>query len=156
MNVISLFSRDFIQAQSDLIKESYERVCGKPFPVVATSNQSLSEAMYFSEWVIVSHGTEQDPIFNYANRTAQLLWLMDWENFTKLPSRLSAKEDKTVKREAALKEALAKGFIDNYEGIRVDSKGKEFYIQDVTLWNLIDKEGVNRGQAAMFASWRHL
>jgi len=144
-----------VQKHSALLRESYEKVCGKTFPV-ELSKLPLAEALYTSDWVIVSHGTEKDPVFNYANRSAQALWGMNWEQFTQLPSRLSAHEDKVEKREAALKQAFAKGFIENYEGIRIGANGKEFYIRNVTLWNVIDASGVNRGQAAMFDQWEYL
>ena len=144
-----------IQKHSVLLRESYERVCGKPFPIALTE-RPLAEILYHSKWVIVSHGMEKDPIFNYANLAAQALWGINWEQFTQLPSRLSAKSDKVETREAALKEAFAKGYIEKYEGIRVDVKGKEFYIKNVTLWNIIDANGLQHGQAAMFDQWEYL
>jgi len=144
-----------VQKHSLLLRESYERVCGKPFPLDLTKGP-LVEALYYSPTVVVSHGTEKDPVFNYANQAAQGLWGMDWEQFTRLPSRLSAKEDKVEKREAALKEAFAKGYISGYEGIRIDATGKEFYIRNVTLWNLIDAEGQQHGQAALFDQWEYV
>jgi len=144
-----------IEKQSLLLRDSYERVCGKPFPKDPL-NRPLGEALYYSTYVIVSHGTEKDPVFNYANQAAQALWGMDWEQFTRLPSRLSAGEDKVEQREAALKEAFAKGYITGYEGIRIDAKGREFHIRNVTLWNLIDANGKQHGQAAMFDTWEYL
>lgn len=155
MELQDILASPEIQKRSLLLRESYETVCGKPFPV-DLSNRPLAEALYLSSCVIVSHGTEKDPIFNYANRAAQELWGMNWEEFTRMPSRLSAKEDKVEKREAALKEALAKGYISGYEGIRINAEGKEFYIRNVTLWNLIDKNGKQQGQAAMFEEWEHI
>jgi hypothetical protein len=76
-----------VQKHALLLSESYEKVCGKPFPV-DFSNRPLAEALYYSSSCIVSHGTEKDPVFNYANRAAQELWGMDWEQFTRMPSRL--------------------------------------------------------------------
>jgi hypothetical protein len=155
MKRIDLFESIAIEKHSLLLRESYERVCGKPFPI-ALSEGPLVEALYYSEVILVSHGTEKDPIFNYANLAAQRLWGMNWENFTQLPSRLSAKADKVEKRESALQEAFKKGYIEKYEGIRVDVKGKEFYIKDVTLWNITDANGLQHGQAAMFDQWEYL
>ena len=80
---------------------------------------------------------------------------MNWEVFTQLPSRLSATEDKVETREAALKEAFAKGYMEKYEGIRVDVTGKEFRIKNVTLWNVIDTDGKPHGQAALFDEWEY-
>lgn len=41
----------------------------------------------------MSHGLEVDPVFNYANQCALDLFEMTWEDFIKLPSRLSAEAD---------------------------------------------------------------
>ncbi len=144
-----------VQKHCLLLRESYERVCGKPFPI-DLSNRPLAEALYYSSSIIVSHGVEKDPVFNYANRAAQELWGMNWEQFTQMPSRLSAREDKVEKREAALKEALRKGYISGYQGIRIDAAGKEFYIRNVTLWNVIDANGLQHGQAALFDTWEYV
>ncbi|MDB5272293.1 MAG: hypothetical protein JWO58_660 [Chitinophagaceae bacterium] len=140
---------------SHLLVESYQRICGKKFPLNNLIT-SLPEALYTSEYVIVSHGIENDPVFNYANQAAQRLWGMNWETFTQLPSRSSAREDKVEKRDAALKEAFRKGYISGYEGIRIDATGKEFYIRNVTLWNIADAAGVQQGQAAIFNTWEYL
>ena len=35
-------------------------------------------------------GNEADPVFCYANRTAQRLWGLTWDEFIRLPSRHSA------------------------------------------------------------------
>ena len=39
---------------------------------------------------LLMHGNEADPVFCYANRTAQRLWGLTWDEFIRLPSRLSA------------------------------------------------------------------
>lgn len=155
MKRIDVFESLVIQKHSLLLTESYERVCGKPFPI-AGSKRPLVEALYDSKFILVSHGIEKDPIFNYANLAAQSLWGMNWEIFTQLPSRLSAKADKTEERGTALEEALAKGYISNYEGIRVDASGKEFHIKNVTLWNMMDETGIQHGQAALFDQWHYV
>jgi hypothetical protein len=139
-----------------LLVESYERVCQKNFPITAGSRGLAYTLYHHPDYVLVSHGTEVDPIFNYANLAAQGLWQMDWKHFTQLPSRLSAQAIHVNGRAELLKAALDKGYIDNYEGIRVDAKGKEFYIKGVTLWNLMDGEGRYQGQAALFKTWEYL
>jgi hypothetical protein len=155
MSSNSIWQEPAIIQHSRLLIESYQRVCEKSFPVNNLIT-SLSEALYTSEYIIVSHGTEIDPVFNYANQAAQQLWGIDWEAFTRLPSRLSAREDKVEKREVALKEALSRGYVSGYEGIRIDAEGKEFHIRNVTLWNLIDASGKQQGQAAIFNTWEYL
>ena len=46
----------------------------------------------------------------------------------------------------------AQGFIDDYAGIRISAKGRRFRIGNAIVWNLIDADGVRRGQAATFAA----
>ena len=102
---------------------------------------------------IVSHGTENDPVFNYANRTALSLFEMNWETFTQLPSHKSAEPVNREERQRLLDQVSKKGYIDHYQGVRISSTGKRFRIEDAIVWNLIDSMGVYRGQAALFRRW---
>jgi hypothetical protein len=104
----------------------------------------------------VSHATEADPVFWFANRAAQALWEMDWEHFTRTPSRLSAEPDERATREALLRRAAERGYIEDYRGVRVSASGRRFAIEGVVLWDLTDERGVRSGQAATFARWTHL
>lgn len=45
----------------------------------------------------------------------------------------------------------AQGYIDDYKGVRVSSTGKRFMIKQCIVWEVIDADGVRRGQAATFA-----
>lgn len=150
-----IWQKPLVEQHVTLLVESYERICQKKFPATNRS-KGLSHGLYHADYVLVSHGIETDPIFNYANLAAQVLWKMDWTTFIQLPSRFSAKVDKVEKRAELLKAALDKGYIDNYEGIRVDTTGKEFYIKNVTLWNVFDENGTRHGQAALFHAWEYL
>ena len=68
-----------------------------------------------------------------------------------LPSRLSAEAPDRAERQALLERVSARGFIDDYAGVRVRPTGERFRIESATVWNLIDEDGVRRGQAAAFA-----
>lgn len=100
---------------------------------------------------IVSHGTEADPIFRWANPAALALWEMDWNAFTRLPSRQSAADTPEVQadRSQLLKEAWRKGWVTGYRGIRVSASGRRFAIDDTVLWTVRDAKGVIHGQAAL-------
>jgi hypothetical protein len=37
--------------------------------------------------------------------------------------------------------------------MRISSSGRRFWIERATVWNLLDADGVYRGQAATFADW---
>lgn len=118
----------------------------------------LAQAMFDAPVAIVSHGTEADPIFRYANATALALWQMDWEAFTRLPSRHSAEPESAIQgdRNRLLKAALANGFVDDYSGVRISSQGRRFEIRDTVLWNVMDQDGLRHGQAAFIRDWRYL
>ena len=49
-----------------------------------------AERLFNSSFVVASHGVEDDPVLNYGNQAALNLWAMDWEQFTRTPSRLTA------------------------------------------------------------------
>jgi hypothetical protein len=37
--------------------------------------------------------------------------------------------------------------------MRITKSGRRFWIEDVTMWNLVDDDGIRRGQAAVFLRW---
>lgn len=118
----------------------------------------LAKAMFEASYPIISHGTQTDPVFCYANWSALDLWEMDWEQFTHLPSRLSAEAntDTQADRNGRLADALKQGFVENLSGIRISSTGRRFEIRDTILWNVVDAHGIRHGQAAIIGSWQHL
>ncbi|MFQ5345543.1 MAG: MEKHLA domain-containing protein, partial [Mariprofundus sp.] len=117
-------------------------------PVIAAGR------IYAAPFALLSHGTEADPVINYANHKAQELFEMDWHAFTKLPSRLSAEEPVRAERDILLKRVTENGYIDDYCGVRISSTGQRFLIEQATVWNLLDDDGGRCGQAAMFGMWR--
>ncbi|NWF35397.1 MEKHLA domain-containing protein [Mariprofundus sp. KV] len=112
--------------------------------------------LYYAPFALLSHGSEEDPIINYANHTAQQLFEMGWDEFVCLPSRFSAEAMVQEERNALLKRVTDNGYIDDYSGVRIAKSGSRFQIEDATVWNLLDRSGNYRGQAAMFAIWQRL
>ena len=113
----------------------------------------MCRALYEAPYGVVSHDTSENPVFNYANRTAQRVFEMDWQTFTRLPSRKSAEPVNRAERERLLARVTREGFIDNYQGVRISATGRRFRIEDATVWNLVDEKGVYRGQAAVVYRW---
>ena len=151
-----------VAAYNRLMANSFQRFTGQSIlgaiDNVTLNDNELVQAMYDAPQAIVSHGTEADPIFRYANAQALKLWEMDWEVFTRLPSRLSAEPAGDIQsdRDGLLKAALTKGWIDKYAGVRISSTGRRFEIQNTVLWNVVDDAGVHHGQAAFIRDWRFL
>lgn len=140
----------------DLILKSFAHCTGKALQISPHEGQTVAEALFHAPFVLVSHGTEDSPIFNYANQTALDLFAMTWEEFTQLPSLYSAEPMTREERAKLLAEVEAKGFIDNYHGIRIAKNGQRFMIKDVTVWNLVDEEGQYQGQAAHYTQWENI
>jgi len=132
-----------------LIAESYERLLGQPL----VEGVDPVTALWLADAAIVAHGTEADPIFFFGNRTALLLFEASVEQFTALPSRMSAEAPLRAEREALMNRVRVQGFIDDYAGVRVSLAGKRFRIERAIVWNLLDAHGEVHGQAAAFGEW---
>ena len=137
-----------------LLRRSYERLTGKGFGPSHLQDQDFAEAIYHAPYVVVSHGIQADPIFNYANLAAQTLFELPWEEFCQLPSRQSAEPPNQTERQILLDTVTHQGFMAGYEGIRIAKSGRRFWIKEVTVWNLSDDQGLYRGQAAIYSRWQ--
>ena len=105
---------------------------------------------------VVRRTPEPDPVFNFGNKTALDLFEMTWDEFTQLPSRMSAEPMHRAEREALLREVHEQGYSTGYQGIRISKSGKRFRIEDTTVWNMYDEQGQHCGQAATYARWTYL
>ena len=115
-----------------------------------------AERLFYSKFVVASHGTEDDPVLNYGNQTALNLWETHWQQFTQTPSRLTAEPINREARAKMLVQVQAQGFATNYSGIRITSTGKRFIAEQITIWNIQNPSGVNIGQGATFSTWKYL
>lgn len=55
-----------------------------------------------------------------------------------------------------LERARAKGYLDDYRGVRISHSGRRFLIEQAVVWNVIDPAGHRQGQAATFSRWTFL
>ena len=117
------------------------------------SPEEIANLLFNADFILVSHGSEVDPIFNYGNQKALDLWQMDWQTLISTPSRYTVEPMEHEDREQLLAQAKSQGYVSNYRGVRIASNGDRFYINNVTLWNVVDKEGKLWGQAATFHNW---
>ncbi|AMV18053.1 MEKHLA domain-containing protein [Planctomyces sp. SH-PL14] len=138
------------------ILNSYEKWLGHPLIPRSGDPAEESHRLYHAPFVIVSHGTEADPVLNYGNATALALWEMPLPDFTRTPSRLTAEPMHRDERARMLEQTARTGYIDDYRGIRIASTGRRFRIDPATVWNVINAEGHPAGQAATFATWTFL
>lgn len=143
--------QDFLQQQTQLLMQNYQRCLNAP--LVCTSLDAATQALWEAPFAIVSHNIATDPLFNYANLQALALFEYDWDAFTHLPSRLSAEPMNQIEREAFLMRVREQGFATDYSGVRISKTGRRFQIAQAVVWNLFDQQHQYAGQAACFKHW---
>ena len=146
------FSVDHVQ----LLLDSFARLLGRELIGRDGSADEQAERLFQAPFVVVSHGTEADPVLNYGNALALALWEMTWEQLPRTPSRLTAEPVHRDERARLLARTREHGFVDDYSGIRISKTGRRFRIEQAIVWNLTDEHGGHRGQAATFDRWTDL
>lgn len=134
-------------ARIGLIVSSFETLVGKP---LVEPGDDVIAALWQAPQAILAHGTENDPIFFFANRRALDAFGYDVGTMLRTPSRLSAEAPLRDERQALLDRVSRHGFIDDYSGVRITATGERFTIGQAIVWNLIDAGGALHGQAATF------
>jgi hypothetical protein len=151
-----VWERATVIAWTEILCRSYSQLLGKELLDSSLDAKERAKQLFFAPFVLVSHGTEGDPILNYGNQTALKLWELDWETFTRIPSRRTAEPIDQSARETLLQQVTKQGYIDNYRGVRISSTGRRFEIDRAIVWNLTTTAGEYCGQAATFANWSFL
>lgn len=147
----------FLAEHVALLASSLRHWTGRELIAVEVTDDAGARWLFEdAPFALLSHGTGVDPRFTYANRRALALFEIGWDELLRLPSRLSAEPVARAERERLLATVTARGFIDDYQGVRISRRGRRFLIRRATVWNLIDDAGGRRGQAAMFAHWQPL
>lgn len=100
---------------------------------------------------LLAHDGGSDPSFVYANLSAQRCFEYGWSELVGLPSHLSALPGGRESRAALLADVARDGFTRGYRGLRVAKSGRRFWIEDVTVWNVLDPAGRPIGQAAAYS-----
>jgi hypothetical protein len=138
---------------SRCLVSSYRQWLDQDLIAPTDDDQLLARRLFQAPFVVVSHGTQADPILNYGNQTALDLWELDWRQFTQTPSRKTAAPLHRQERAQMLAQLSSQGYIDNYQGVRISSRGRRFQIHQAVVWNVVDAEGCHLGQGATFSRW---
>ena len=146
----------YLKEHIRLLRNSYSRLLQRPLTPTDMNDAQAAAYLYKAPMVLLSHNTDADPVFNYANRAGMNLFELSWGELVILPSRMSAQPLSRKQRQHLLDQVTAKGFIDNYQGIRISKTGKRFKIKNAVVWNLLDEDNIFRGQAACFSEWDYL
>ena len=153
MVMSEVWQTDAIIGQTARLTRSLKHWTGRDLVAGVGDEVELARLIYEAPFVLVSHGTETDPVLNYGNLSAQRLWELTWEELVQMPSRFTAEAPDRAERARLLDAVTRNGFIDDYSGIRIAKSGRRFRILRATVWNVIDESGASAGQAAMFDQW---
>lgn len=145
---------EIIQHSQRLVR-SFHRWTGELL-VSASGDCDSARLLFEAPFVLLSHGTEADPILNYGNQAALQLWQTHWEQLTQMPSRLTAEPTERQARAELLAQATKAGLIENYQGIRITRTGRRFFIENAVIWDVLDESDTCCGQAAKFTDWKWL
>jgi len=151
-----VWQTDFVIAHTHLLARSFRKWIGRDLLPGLFNPAGLARYVFEAPFVLVSHGTEADPVLNYGNAAALALWEMSWEELTRTPSRLTAEAPNREERARLLAAVARRGFIDDYSGVRISKTGRHFRISRATVWNLLATDGNPCGQAAMFDRWEFI
>ncbi len=133
------------------ILNSHERLLGV---ALAPANLSPEAAVRWldeeADFCVLAHDASEDPRFVYANQATLRCFGYSADEFIGLPSRLSAEAPNREERDALLQRVSRDGFATGYRGLRIAKNGTRFWIEDVSVWNLVDTNGIHIGQAATY------
>ena len=152
----AVWERPEIIAHSEGLIRSLRHWTGCELLPGVSDPRERSRGLFEAPFVLVSHGTQPDPILNYGNQSALRLWELTWEELTRMPSRLTAEAPNREERARLLERVTRDGYIADYSGVRIASTGRRFRIRQATVWNLLTPSGEACGQAALFDSWTFL
>jgi hypothetical protein len=151
-----VWTRPAVVEWSRLLLDSYRHWVGRDLLQRDGAPEEQAHALYMAPFVVVSHDTEEDPVLNYGSHLALTLWEMTWEELLRTPSRLTAEVVNRAEREWMLEQARTRGYVENYRGVRISTKGRRFLVENAIVWNVVDETGRRLGQAATFSHWTFL
>ncbi len=149
------WQQEAIIIHSQRLLRSYQHWTGESLFDLSAAPEDIAQNLFEAPFIVISHGTEYDPIFNYGNSRALELWELSWEDFTRMPSRQSTETMEQEDRQNLLEEGAIKG-LNKFSGIRIYTTGKRFYIENIILWNVLDENQQQCGQAAFFSQWKYV
>ena len=151
-----IWEQPFVMAWSLLLLSSFQKWTGRHLLRERGTSAEQARQLFISPLVVVSHGTEEDPVLNYGNQAALDLWEMPWDEFIRTPSQRTAEPVHQAERTRFLRTVAERGYVDGYRGVRISATGRRFFIEEALVWNVINVGGERLGQAAAFSRWRPL
>ena len=138
---------------ASILAVSYATVVGEPLVPEGMPDTEAATWLYEAPFALLAQDTSPDPLFVYANLTAQERFEYNWDEFAGLPSRLSAGGQAREERRLFMEAVRLRGYANDYRGLRIAKSGRRFWIEDATVWNVISLQFGLVGQAALIRRW---
>lgn len=123
---------------------------GETIPVPQTEVNHKYDWLHMeAPFGLLVHNAMNDPIFIYANNTAQKIFNYTLDEFLMLPSRLSAANTEQSDRNRLLQEVEDYGISQGYTGDRINKQGEKFHISKGSVWKILDNSQKRIATAAM-------
>jgi hypothetical protein len=132
---------------------SLQQATGKTlYEEISDPSIQTSAGLHNNErYAVLSHGTQDDPIYNYFNRAALLTFQYPEDEVYSIPSRYSAPAGPSrEEREQLMKRSVQDVWQRYPKAVRQGKNGDIFQLTNVLLWNVYDDDGNRVGQAALF------
>ncbi len=130
---LSIWQQPEIIRWSQILSGNFNQLLDKDLVAPANTPEQLAQTLFNAPFVVVSHGTQADPILNYGNQMALQLWSINWDELITTPSRFTAEAVNQSVRAQMLKQAAKQGYIDNYRRIRISRTGQRFLIEQAII-----------------------
>jgi PAS domain S-box-containing protein len=130
-----------------LLARCHLRFVGRPLPGPPAAARWL---YYQAPFGLVVLNADPDPSFVYANRTAQDCGGYDWTELLGMPAQFVTEPTRREDRQRLHDEADENGSVTGRRGVRLTRYGRRFWIEDLTIWNLVNRNDIRLGQASAF------
>ncbi|AKG22736.1 MEKHLA domain-containing protein [Calothrix sp. 336/3] len=149
------WQQESIIIHTQRILKSHQHWLGYPLLDCHGSLEDIAYQLFTANFVVISHGTESDPIFNYGNQKALDVLELSWQELIQTPSRKSAEAGEQQERNKLIASAASSG-IRKWSGVRISQTGKRFAIQEAVIFNVLDEEMQCSGQVCCFDNYECL
>jgi MEKHLA domain len=141
-------ANDWQDAYIRRVAASFARVTGAPLVEGALNGARA----WFGDFALLTHRGDDKDTMNYGNAFALALWECGWDDFTGVPSEVTAPPEDRAERAIAMQKVVTDNFVRGYRGRRISRKGRLFTIEDGVIWRLMDETGEAFGVGAFFRS----
>lgn len=96
---------------------------------------ALQEVLSNNRFVLISHGTQKDPIYNFGNTACLEAFVRTWQELCRIPSRESVvtrSQDDALRIEL-MNNVTNNGFVEGATGIRVTGDGRLIRLVDAVV-----------------------